>query len=203
MLSASWVNKALGCDGNRHVPKKVSAATFSPDSRFAFIADKYGDVYTVRVPRTLGDHSREPCVSPSTEAGQAGPPGLSNAHAQQGNASDGQGSSTVEETKGTNTNGEPGQASGGDGTLIGSEEGKYGMELLLGHFCSIVTSLDVSRDGRYIASTDRDNKVRINIVPADPMQASSPPPPRGAGGAPIDMRSDVGASWLAMLSEQT
>lgn len=167
--------RSVGCEGTRHVPKKVSAATFSPNSRFAFIADKYGDVYTVPVPSTSGDRSREPLLSPSTDACQAGAPGLSTVAVQQGNAGDGHDSSSaVEETKGAN-----GHVRERNGRSIGSVEGKEGgrMELLLGHFCSIVTSLDVSRDGRYIASTDRDNKVRINIVPQDPMQASSQQPP--------------------------
>lgn len=42
--------------------------------------------------------------------------------------------------------------------------------LLLGHFCSIVTSLCLSADGKLIVSTDRDGKVRVSNLPADPLQ---------------------------------
>ena len=40
----------------------------------------------------------------------------------------------------------------------------------MGHFCSIITSLTVSPDGQYIVSTDRDHKIRVNNMPAQPMQ---------------------------------
>ncbi len=48
-------------------------------------------------------------------------------------------------------------------------------QLLLGHFCSIITSLLVSPDGHYIVSTDRDHKIRVSHMPADPMQVCSSP----------------------------
>ena len=41
---------------------------------------------------------------------------------------------------------------------------------LLGHFCSIITSLAVSPDGRCIVSTDKDHKVRVSLLPAVPLQ---------------------------------
>lgn len=40
----------------------------------------------------------------------------------------------------------------------------------MGHFCSIITSLTVSPDGQYIVSTDRDHKIRVSNMPAQPMQ---------------------------------
>ena len=43
-------------------------------------------------------------------------------------------------------------------------------QLFLGHFCSIITSLTVSPDRQYIVSTDRDHKVRVSNMPAQPMQ---------------------------------
>ena len=43
-------------------------------------------------------------------------------------------------------------------------------QLFLGHFCSIITSLTVSPDSRYIVSTDRDHKIRVSNMPAKPMQ---------------------------------
>ena len=48
-------------------------------------------------------------------------------------------------------------------------------QLLLGHFCSIITSLLVSPDGQYIVSTDRDHKIRVTHMPADPMQVCISP----------------------------
>ena len=43
----------------------------------------------------------------------------------------------------------------------------------MGHFCSIITSLTVSPDGRFIVSTDRDHKIRVSVMPAQPMQVCS------------------------------
>ncbi len=42
-------------------------------------------------------------------------------------------------------------------------------ELLLGHFCSILTSLSVSRCGRFVVTTDRDAKARVSVLPPNPM----------------------------------
>jgi WD40 repeat protein len=41
-------------------------------------------------------------------------------------------------------------------------------ELFLGHYCSVITSLSLSQDGTFLASTDRDGKVRINKMPETP-----------------------------------
>ena len=46
-------------------------------------------------------------------------------------------------------------------------------QLFMGHFCSIITSLAVSPDGRFIVSTDRDHKIRVSVMPAQPMQVCS------------------------------
>lgn len=46
--------------------------------------------------------------------------------------------------------------------------------MLLGHFCSMITSLHLSKDGQYIATTDRDNKVRVSNMPATPAQVGKP-----------------------------
>ena len=39
---------------------------------------------------------------------------------------------------------------------------------LLGHLCSIVTSLAFSPDGKHLVSTDQDCKVRVSTMPKDP-----------------------------------
>jgi len=45
-------------------------------------------------------------------------------------------------------------------------------ETLLGHYCSILTSLSVSKSGELVATTDRDSKVRVSVMPEDPMQGA-------------------------------
>ena len=40
--------------------------------------------------------------------------------------------------------------------------------LLLGHLCSIVTSLAFSPDGKQLVSTDQDCKVRVSSMPKEP-----------------------------------
>lgn len=47
--------------------------------------------------------------------------------------------------------------------------------MLLGHFCSIITSLHQSQDGKYIITTDRDNKVRVSNMPLAPLQVGKAP----------------------------
>ncbi|PSC74264.1 tRNA (guanine-N(7)-)-methyltransferase non-catalytic subunit wdr4-like [Micractinium conductrix] len=42
-------------------------------------------------------------------------------------------------------------------------------EILLGHYCAILTSLSLSAGGCLLATTDRDSRVRVSIVPADPL----------------------------------
>lgn len=42
-------------------------------------------------------------------------------------------------------------------------------EILLGHYCAILTSLSLSAGGRLLATTDRDNRVRVSIMPAEPL----------------------------------
>ena len=51
-----------------------------------------------------------------------------------------------------------------DATEKGAE-----FELALGHYCSVVTSLSLSADGTLLASTDRDGKVRVSILPENPL----------------------------------
>ncbi|KAK1270952.1 hypothetical protein QJS04_geneDACA013042 [Acorus gramineus] len=40
---------------------------------------------------------------------------------------------------------------------------------LLGHYCSIITSLEYSPDGKFIATADRDFKIRISVFPKRPL----------------------------------
>ncbi|KAJ6827099.1 putative tRNA (guanine-N(7)-)-methyltransferase non-catalytic subunit WDR4 [Iris pallida] len=44
---------------------------------------------------------------------------------------------------------------------------------LLGHYCSIITSLEISPDGRFIASADRDFKIRITMFPRKPLKLAN------------------------------
>lgn len=37
--------------------------------------------------------------------------------------------------------------------------------VLLGHYCSVVTSISISSDERFLATTDRDSRARVTIVP--------------------------------------
>lgn len=39
---------------------------------------------------------------------------------------------------------------------------------ILAHYCSIITSLEFSPDGRYIISADRDFKIRVSVFPEKP-----------------------------------
>ncbi|MQL93726.1 hypothetical protein Taro_026366 [Colocasia esculenta] len=43
---------------------------------------------------------------------------------------------------------------------------------LLGHYCSIITSLEFSPDGQFIASADRDFKIRITVFPKRPLSGA-------------------------------
>ncbi|PNH00970.1 tRNA (guanine-N(7)-)-methyltransferase subunit WDR4 [Tetrabaena socialis] len=43
---------------------------------------------------------------------------------------------------------------------------------LLGHFCSIVTGLAATPCGRFLATSDKDYKIRISLLPADLLQGS-------------------------------
>ena len=115
----------LSVSMNRTVPKKISAAVFSADGRYAIFADKFGDVHVAVV---AAQPDQQPAAHPAT---------LSD------------------------------QKSGTD---------HHVPELLLGHFCSIITDLAVSPDGRYVVSTDRDHKIRVSIMPPNPMQVIEAPP---------------------------
>ena len=42
-------------------------------------------------------------------------------------------------------------------------------ETLLGHYCSVITSFSLNQDGTLLATTDRDAKIRISVIPTDPM----------------------------------
>ncbi|KAF3494020.1 hypothetical protein DY000_02051784 [Brassica cretica] len=60
--------------------------------------------------------------------------------------------------------------------LDGINEGKVlpskkGVQLLC-HYCSIITSLEFSPDGRYILSADRDFKIRVTVFPKKPLQGA-------------------------------
>ncbi|KAE8686148.1 Transducin/WD40 repeat-like superfamily protein isoform 2 [Hibiscus syriacus] len=43
---------------------------------------------------------------------------------------------------------------------------------LLSHYCSIITSLEFSLDGRFIVSADRDSKIRVTVFPSKPLDGA-------------------------------
>ncbi|KAF9682902.1 hypothetical protein SADUNF_Sadunf05G0156200 [Salix dunnii] len=43
---------------------------------------------------------------------------------------------------------------------------------LLAHYCSIITSLEFSPDGRFIVSADRDFKIRVTVFPKKPLDGA-------------------------------
>uniref|UniRef100_A0A6V7QY52 tRNA (guanine-N(7)-)-methyltransferase non-catalytic subunit n=1 Tax=Ananas comosus var. bracteatus TaxID=296719 RepID=A0A6V7QY52_ANACO len=43
---------------------------------------------------------------------------------------------------------------------------------ILGHYCSIITSMKFSPDGRFIATADRDFKIRITLFPKRPLKGA-------------------------------
>ncbi|GIL57762.1 hypothetical protein Vafri_12910, partial [Volvox africanus] len=65
-------------------------------------------------------------------------------------------------------------AVGGEGTAeaTASEPAAQVPSTLLGHFCTIVTGLAPSPCGRFLATSDREYKVRISTLPENPLQGS-------------------------------
>ncbi|KAG7591022.1 WD40 repeat [Arabidopsis thaliana x Arabidopsis arenosa] len=55
-----------------------------------------------------------------------------------------------------------------EGKTLPSKKGA----LLLSHYCSIITSLEFSPDGRYILSADRDFKIRVTVFPKKPLEGA-------------------------------
>ncbi|KAL1216546.1 WD repeat-containing protein VIP3 [Cardamine amara subsp. amara] len=55
--------------------------------------------------------------------------------------------------------------------LDGISSSKKGAQLL-SHYCSIITSLEFSPDGRYILSADRDFKIRVTVFPKKPLEGA-------------------------------
>jgi tRNA (guanine-N(7)-)-methyltransferase subunit TRM82 len=43
---------------------------------------------------------------------------------------------------------------------------------ILGHYCSIITSMKFSPDGRFIATADRDFKIRVTLFPRNPLKGA-------------------------------
>ncbi|KAL2645446.1 hypothetical protein R1flu_013033 [Riccia fluitans] len=43
---------------------------------------------------------------------------------------------------------------------------------LLAHCCSIITDLEVTSEGKYIVTSDRDFKIRVSVFPADPLKGA-------------------------------
>ncbi|CAL5335230.1 unnamed protein product [Camellia sinensis] len=43
---------------------------------------------------------------------------------------------------------------------------------ILAHYCSVITSLEFSPDGRFIISADRDFKIRVTLFPKKPLDGA-------------------------------
>ncbi|XP_071698792.1 uncharacterized protein [Rutidosis leptorrhynchoides] len=43
---------------------------------------------------------------------------------------------------------------------------------LLAHYCSIITSLEFSPDGKFIITADRDSKIRVSVFPKEPLKGA-------------------------------
>eukprot|EP01023_Acetabularia_acetabulum_P046527 TRINITY_DN480_c0_g1_i1.p1 TRINITY_DN480_c0_g1~~TRINITY_DN480_c0_g1_i1.p1 ORF type:complete len:475 (+),score=54.77 TRINITY_DN480_c0_g1_i1:108-1532(+) len=54
-------------------------------------------------------------------------------------------------------------------TKVTQSENEGEASWVLGHYCAIIGDLDVSRDGRFLSSCDRDGKVRMNQVNSNPL----------------------------------
>lgn len=54
-------------------------------------------------------------------------------------------------------------------SVLSAESNEGSPVQLLGHCCSIITDLAISPDGRFVASGDRDLKVRVSVFPAKPL----------------------------------
>ncbi|PIA44969.1 hypothetical protein AQUCO_01700499v1 [Aquilegia coerulea] len=54
----------------------------------------------------------------------------------------------------------------------GDHEAKEKASPLFGHYCSIITSLEFSPDGRFIVSADRDFKIRVTVFPKNPFSGA-------------------------------
>ncbi|KFK42671.1 hypothetical protein AALP_AA1G024800 [Arabis alpina] len=55
-----------------------------------------------------------------------------------------------------------------EGKVVASKKGAS----LLSHYCSIITGLEFSPDGRYILSADRDFKIRVTVFPKKPLEGA-------------------------------
>jgi len=58
----------------------------------------------------------------------------------------------------------------GDLYCFAIDQGEISPVLITGHFCSIVTSLIVSFDGRLLCTSDRDGQTRVTVLPEAPDQ---------------------------------
>eukprot|EP00891_Asterochloris_glomerata_P002184 jgi/Astpho2/2184/fgenesh1_pg.00040_%23_33_t len=133
-------------------PKKISTVTFTADSKWAIFADKFGDVFRGQVqaaanaPAAASGHMAAPVpgTAAHTAGGETEPAGGTQGKHKQAAQLDAPG--------GTSCHAKP--------------------ALLLGHLCSVVTSVTCSPDGRFVATTDKDRKVRVSCLPTDSQQGA-------------------------------
>ena len=151
----------------RKCPKKVSAATFTCSGEHAIFADKFGDVYVAAT------SAPEQVTSP--EYKRSGPASHSRASTEM--MTDASALNTVRQPSHILRENQSAVAEVSStcrpkisSTVQRSAACVQAPQLFLGHFCSIITSLTVSPDSQYIVSTDRDHKIRISNMPAQPMQ---------------------------------
>jgi len=147
----------------------VSAVAFSGDGRAALFADKFGDVLVAAAPEP--DAAAAPAAPAAAAAAPAGAP------AAEGGAGAG---GAAAGTQGAPASPAASERNGGGGAAAGA---RVKPALLLGHFCSTVTALAVAPGGRLLASTDRDAKVRVSVLPRRPLLVRARwRPPIGFGG---------------------
>lgn len=59
----------------------------------------------------------------------------------------------------------------GDLYCFAIDQGEISPVLIASHFCSIITSLIVSCDGRLLCTSDRDGQTRVTVLPETPDQS--------------------------------
>lgn len=151
---------------SRQVPKRVSAVSFSTRGDHAFFADKFGDVHAARASGLQATDALTNGVLPPTRLNRGGTKALTlfNRHLQ----------SSGLQLLSLRLCAKKGGQSMLSCVCAHAESAPCTAgqpALLLGHFCSIITSLNVSKDGKYVVTTDRDNKVRVSSIPDNPLQA--------------------------------
>lgn len=143
------------------VPKKVTTCTFTPDGRHALAADKFGDVLAVATERPAGA-TQEGWLCVAVAAAALLAPGACLGWAA-GCPRRGSAAALVQPQRRasaaarvTHRRSPLACWPAAPPLPAGLEEGQQQEpEILLGHYCAILTSLSLSAGGRLLATTDR------------------------------------------------